>query len=61
MIQGIELALRISDGILLDAAGYASPRERQSLSYNGEDLTPEQEQEVLNNINWIRDRNKRPS
>lgn len=60
-IESLEKALGLIGHELSNAAGFATPRDRQSLSYNGEDLTPEQEQEVLDYINWIRDREKRPS
>ena len=58
-IHEIERAIGLSDNELLLAAGYQpllSTRDRRSLSYGGQDLTPEQEREVLQYIDFVRQR-----
>lgn len=60
--KAFEEALGITDRRLLIALGYepaARPAGRHSLSYGGEELGPQQEQEVLSYIDWLRARRKR--
>jgi transcriptional regulator with XRE-family HTH domain len=63
MASALEEALGITDRRLLIALGYEpAPRSsegRHSLSYEGAELGPQQEREVLEYIEWVRGRNRR--